>query len=292
MSADAQVAQTPDAAQSSIKSPRFTSRMMSTDNRENPFSITKFRCQRVELIEDDLDYQNKSTEPLQELSVLKPHKEELLIDSEVEMESNQDSAFLNGLDPMGIDLISGARTDLFTDEPITIKQRELSVEKDKIEISPTAVIKEKISREVRNLQKMTNESKVLSNFMNTSIETPRRGRKQKDTLLIDPDAEEHEKESPESSFATVTDGSVNDSDATLVLPTREEMKRRKSLSRSRDVRARSRVRNRRKSLVHMMNGEMTEYDNAEEQNELEKELDDDMNNSMDSRVMNQPPKVS
>ena len=200
-------------------------------------------------------------------------------------ESPKDKALNNGLDPIGIELISSAN--------LTSKAgSEYSNKSDEIH----ATIK--ISREMKNLQKSTNESKILSDYLNATSESPRsRSRKTKETPLADPDEEEENAKeivSSESPITTFKDAA--DSDSTPVLPMEPPEKRRKSVSRAR-MRSRSTIRSRKKSVTRIASEEISVSSDKEEAPEDE---DDDQlsevsfvtNRSLDGRAVNPPPKVS
>lgn len=90
-------------------------------------------------------------------------------------QSPQEKALNNGLDPIGIELISSSNISAGS---------EYSDKSDDHHTSP------KMNREMKNLQKSTNDSKILSDYLTTSTESPRRNRKNKDVPILDPDEEE------------------------------------------------------------------------------------------------------
>lgn len=208
------------------------------------------------------------------------------------MQSPREKALNNGLDPMGMDLISQTTSSL---------SAELSEKSDELMHSP------KISREMKNLQKSTNDSKILSNYLTTS-ESPRRSRKtvKEMTPTIDPidiedqievviedEEEEEPKDLPEDSNDVENGG---DSDATEVLPMEPPQKRRKSFSRNR---SRSIVRSRQKSVARMMKDELSATSDKEaaaedeyEDEDISSEVSYVTNRSIEGRNVNPPPKVS
>lgn len=211
-------------------------------------------------------------------------------------ESMHERALNNGLDPKEIELISSTR--------IASSKAE-SEYSDKSDETHSSL---KISREMKNLQKSTNDSKILSDYLNTSTLSPRnRSRKNKDAPIIDPDeAEEPEEEMEQDMdleaeiFMKHSPSSLAnenaDSDTTLIMPMEPPEKRRKSVSRSRN-RSRSTIRSRKKSVARLMKDEMSA---ASDKDEAPEEDEDDQtsevsfvtNRSLEGRAVNPPPKVS
>lgn len=197
--------------------------------------------------------------------------------------SPEEKALDNGLDPIGIELISSnASMNDGTEYCETENTDELE--------SP------KMNREMKNLQKSANNSKILSNYLSTPTESPRRSRKNKDIPIVDPDehfeVETGLKEFPES---TAIDMEV-ESDG-LALPMEPPEKRRKSISRSRSrIRSASSNRGRKKSIARQMKDELSTSDKEEEVAEDEDENMSDIsfvtNRSIDGRAINPPPKVN
>lgn len=194
-------------------------------------------------------------------------------------ESPQEKALNNGLDPIGIELISSHAN--------MRGEREYCGE----------LVSPKMNREMKNLQKSTTDSKILSNYLNTQTESPRRSRKNKDIPIVDPDehfeVETGLKESPES----VDDGDV-ESDSKAALSMEPPEKRRKSGSRSRSrVRSRSSNRGRKKSIARQLKDEL--LSTSEKEEEIEEDEDEGLsevsfvtNRSIDRRAVNPPPKVT
>lgn len=204
-----------------------------------------------------------------------------------ETESPKDKAINNGLDPIGIALISSAN----------LAASELGSEYfDKTDEIHATV---KISREMKNLQKSTNESKILSDYLNTSSENPRgRSRKTKEVPLTDPDEEdldddEKEVNSCESPAPSLKD--VIDSDSEQALPMEPPGSRRKSISHSRN-RSRSTFRSRKKSVPAASEDLAVTSDKEEihgdEEEDQSSEVSFVTNRSLDGRAINPPPKVS
>lgn len=195
-------------------------------------------------------------------------------------ESPQSKALKNGLDPIGIELISSASL------ASSKVGSEYSEKCDEIH-APA-----KVSREMKNLQKSKNESKILSDYLNTLNDIPRsRSRKSKEASLADPDQEE---EAIVSSHTELKD--LNDIESATVLSMEPPEKRRKSISRSRN-RSRSTVRSRKKSIAQMMSDELLVSSDKEEvpEDEEEDQLSEVSfvtNRSIDGRAVNPPPKVS
>lgn len=172
----------------------------------------------------------------------------------------------NGLDPMGIELISSASL---------ASSKAESEYSDKSDESHVTM---KISREMKNLQKSTNDSKILSDYLNTTNESPRsRSRKSKDPPLADPDEEEEY------------------SDSALALPMEPPLNSRISVSRMRN-RSRSTVRSRKKSVARIMSEELLPSSDKEEGIDDEEDQLSEVsivtNRSLDGRAVNPPPKVS
>lgn len=201
----------------------------------------------------------------------------------------------NGLDPVAMDLISS------TGIPSSIAGSEYSDKSDDTYGSP------KISREMKNLQKSTNNSKILSDYL--MDESPRRSRKTKEIPLPDPDEdieeveeeveEEEEEELKEMKHSPVSVTNENvDSDTTLILPMEPPENRRKSVSRSRSRARSSNVRGRKKSIARQLKDELlltSDKDEAAEEEEEEDQMSEVSyitNRSLEGRAVNPPPKVS
>lgn len=88
-------------------------------------------------------------------------------DQDLLQSPTQEKALNNGLDPLAMELISSSGMSL------SMAGSEYSDKSDEIISSP------KISREMKNLQKDSNNSKILSDYLSTSNESPRRSRKNK-----------------------------------------------------------------------------------------------------------------
>lgn len=204
-------------------------------------------------------------------------------------DSPHDKALNNGLDPIGIELISSTSM---------ASSKAGSEYSDKSEDLHHAI---KISREMKNLQRSTHDSKILSDYLSSSQESPRsRNRKNKDVPLADPDEHEIEVEEEsrdgeiKSSPASHRDG--NESDATeILLPMEPPEQRRKSVARKR---SQSSGRARQKSVARQMQDELSVTSDKEEA--PEEEEDDVMSEtsiaasrrSIENRPVNPPPKVS
>lgn len=243
----------------------------------------------------------------------------------------------SGLDPMGIDLISShldmpsSMSDTSASNLNNIpnefnasseKEEEAVQLETEIITSPTRnvlsntptpsteeiISTPKMTREMKNLQKSTHDSKVLTDYLNTSFDSPRiRGRKPKEspTTVV---ALEPELASDNSTIIPETDkelplkasplNEANDSDSTVILRDGTEQKRRKSFSRSRSraksVSGRSK---RPKSITRMLNDELAAASEKEDNND-----DDDMDDMaevsyantklpIENRAPNPPPKV-
>jgi hypothetical protein len=235
-------------------------------------------------------------------------------------QSPKEKALSNGLDPMALELISS--TSIGT-------PKAASEYSDK---SDESFSTQKISREMKNLQKSTNESKILSNYLNSSLESPRSRRKNvidqapsepvNVVESIDPleielpenaeelveevegNAEEAkepevEAEAEENDLEEENDKEMQESgesDSTVVLhPMEPPEKRRKSVPRSRS-RSRNVMRGRKKSIARQLKDELNVTSDKEEMVEDE---EDDMsevsfvsNPSLEGRSVKPPPKVS
>jgi hypothetical protein len=189
-----------------------------------------------------------------------------------------------------------------------------------ISSTPDEIIIPKMTREMRNLQKSTNDSKVLTDFLNT-IDSPRiRARKPKESpspstnvnnnasssepeKSSDPlndsisknNLTEFDKEIPLKKSPVSNDGM--DSDSTVIFREENIKKRRKSVLRSRS-RARSVTgRSRQKSISRTLNDELTiENDKDEKTNdndeiEIENEISYSSVKYFENRAPNPPPKV-
>lgn len=224
---------------------------------------------------------------------------------EESIQSPKEKALNNGLDPIGIELISSS--DMNTSKAGS----EFS---DKSDDTQGSI---KVSREMKNLQKSTNDSKILSDYLHSTSESPRRNRKNKEAPRPDPDEGlepddmeiEREieimhyspagedvlatpKRSPESVDASVGTGA--DSDSTMPIPSMDppEIKKRKSQARSRS-RSVNQVRNRKKSINQQMRDELTmTSDKDEDDEDRTSEVSYITNHSLESRSVNPPPKVN
>lgn len=194
----------------------------------------------------------------------------------------------NGLDPIGIELISSTI-------PASQAGSEYSDKSDDI------LGANKMTREMRNLQKSTTDSKILSDYLTSTNESPsRRSRKNKDIPLPDPDEgleeeiieDEHlEIESKSSQKSPMNDG--GESDSTVALTMEPPSKRRKSLPRSRST---SRNRTPKKSISRLMKDELSfasDRDEGREDDEEDRTSDVSFvtNRSLEGRAVNPPPKV-
>lgn len=207
-------------------------------------------------------------------------------------ESSKEKALNNGLDPIAVELISSA----------SIASSKAGSEYSDRSDETHGFLK--ISREMKNLQKSTNDSKILSDYLSTSTMSPRnRNRKNKDAPIVDPD-ELEEPEQDNMDFDTeifTADSPMSlanenaDSDSTMVLPMEPPDKRRKSVSRSRN-RSRSTVRSRKKSIARLMQDELSVTSDKDEANEEDEddhtsEVSFVTNRPLEGRAVNPPPKV-
>lgn len=228
---------------------------------------------------------------------------------DVVAQSPKEKALNNGLDPQALELISA---NMGTPKAAS----EYSDKSDESFNTP------KISREMKNLQKSTNDSKILSNYLNTSNESPRSRRKAiHDSLIADTsdplmymlnegleqkqeiqDEEEEEEEETEKDDAEIEVETEKEmvesaeSDSTLILhPMEPPDKRRKSISRSRSH-ARTAMRGRKKSIHRQLKDELSVTSDKEEPMEDDDEDMSEMsyvtNRSIEGRAVNPPPKVS
>lgn len=211
----------------------------------------------------------------------------------------QEKIITNGLDPMAMELISSASMNT---------PKAASEYSDK---SDESVSNQKISREMKNLQKSTNDSKILSNYLNTSSESPRSRRKVvAEATPVDPledslaEEEEKEEEFKDVEQEEIENDDENDkemqesaeSDSTTVLhPMEPPEKRRKSVPRSRS-RSRNIMRGRKKSIARQLKDELNATSDKDDTMEDD---EDDMsetsfvsNPSLEGRSVKPPPKVS
>ena len=202
-------------------------------------------------------------------------------------QSPKDEVLNNGLDPMGMDLISSTN--------LSMAGSEYS---DKSDEHPGLT---KMTREMKNLQKSTNESKILSDYLSSSNESPRRSRKSKEPPLPDPDEqfeveemeieEEEDGEIDGDTMSPANDG--GESDSTLVIaPTMEPPnKRRKS-----EPRSRSASQHRKKSMGRRLQDELSmtsdKDENHDDEDDDQSEISFITNRSLEGRAVNPPPKVS
>lgn len=202
-------------------------------------------------------------------------------------ESPHDKALNNGLDPIGIELISSTSM---------ASSKAGSEYSDKSEDIHSSM---KMNREMKNLQKSTNDSKILSDYLSSSNESPRsRSRKNKDVPLADPDEHEEEVNKLDIKDSPASHREGNESDTTEIILTMEPPEqRRKSVARSRN-RSQSSVRSRQKSVARQMKDELSVSSDKEEAQEDEN--DDQMSEvsteasrrSIEGRSVNPPPKVN
>lgn len=208
---------------------------------------------------------------------------------EAEVRLHRYESLNNGLDPIGIELISSASM------ASSKAGSEYSDKSDDFHGSP------KISREMKNLQNASNESKILSNYLTATNESPRR-RKNKEVLRPDPDEEieeiiETEEVEMKNSPASLLHEGGADSDSALVLPMEPPVnRRRKSVPRSRSH-SRSSSHSRKKSIARMMKDELSvtsdkDEGHEDEDEDLMSEVSFVTNRSIDGRAVNPPPKVS
>lgn len=189
--------------------------------------------------------------------------------------------FMNGLDPVSMQLITmQAGENNYIDEVIEVP---------------------KMTREMRNLQTSTNESKILTSYL--SQDTSLRSRKTKEVqieeeLKIEDEEEEEEDDDKDESLKDSQDGI--ESDTTVVLPVMEPPeKRRKSVSRSRtQSRALSIIKqSRKKSIKRQLNDEMSftsdkDDDANDDDDDDQSEMSFITSRSLEGRSVNPPPKVS
>lgn len=217
------------------------------------------------------------------------------------VQSPKEKLLNNGLDPMALELISSS--GMGTPKAIS----EYSDKSDESFNTP------KISREMKNLQKSTNDSKILSNYLSTSNESPRSRRKnvieatpvdpleftveEEDTVEKDDDDEEVVIEHQDIEMDEEKDLVESaESDSTLILrPMEPPDKRRKSVSRSRSH-SKNTMRGRKKSIARQLKDELSvtsdKEDHAEDEDEDMSEVSFITNRSLDGRNVNPPPKVS
>lgn len=222
------------------------------------------------------------------------------------IQSPKEKALNNGLDPIGIELISSS--DMNTSKAGS----EFS---DKSDDTQGSI---KVSREMKNLQKSTNDSKILSDYLHSTNESPRRNRKNKETPKLDPDeglepedmeiereieimhyspagedASAEEKGSPMSEDASA----AADSDSTLPMPSMDppESKRMAKLHARARAKSLGVFRGRKKSIGQQMKDELQMSD-KEEPHEDEEDQTSEVsyitNHSLELKAVNPPPKVN
>lgn len=186
-----------------------------------------------------------------------------------------------------------------------IKSLEMVVTNSPVSNDSSATVP-KMSREMRNLQKSTQDSKVLSKYLNDDSPRVRRNKiKEINSLVNESDA------TTGSPNATGTISSNldaeeplkgetqdHDSDSTVVVRDESSKKRRRSVSRPRSsYRTKSMAATRAKSLSRMFSADMSANSDKEEPIEDE-EIDELANVStaamkpIENRAPNPPPKVS
>ncbi|XP_070494211.1 MYND-type zinc finger-containing chromatin reader Zmynd8-like isoform X2 [Chironomus tepperi] len=222
----------------------------------------------------------------------------------------------NGLDPIGIELISAGlelNNDIISsDTMIDIKDDSILKESNETNLhgkstelifDESTVSHSRMSREMRNLQKSTQDSKVLSNYLN-DFDSPRiRNRKTKET-----NSSANDTELINESMSLMIDKEIplkrgnnenDDSDSTVIVRDEIGKKRRRSISRSRTSRTAHRSKSvaaRTKSLSRLLSDEMAVTSDKED-NHDEDEIDDMTNTiimnikPIENRAMNPPPKL-
>lgn len=222
------------------------------------------------------------------------------------IQSPKEKALNNGLDPIGIELISSS--DMNTSKAGS----EFS---DKSDDTQGSI---KVSREMKNLQKSTNDSKILSDYLHSTNESPRRNRKNKETPKLDPDeglepedmeiereieimhyspagddAQAEVKGSPRSESASA----AADSDSTMPMPSMDppDSKKRKSQARAR-AKSVGVIPSRKKSFGQQMKDEMSVTSDKEEPHEDDEDQTSEVsyitNHSLELKAVNPPPKVN
>lgn len=272
------------------KVPRARTRVVSMDRTPTSSPRRYFVRQSTDSPKPSIDITNhKRTEnhAPQMSPTVKLHRLSL------EAQSPKEKALSIGLDPQGLELISSMMT-----VATSTTGSEYSDKSDDI------IGMSKMTREMKNLQKSTTDSKILSDYLSTSSESPRsRSRKTKETPIVDPDEEVEDEEEElkeasleeELSIASVTNDG-NETDSTIVLPMEPPEKRRKSVSRSRS-RARSDMRGRKKSIARQMKAELSltsdrDDDDKEDADDQMSETSFVTSQSIEGRPVNPPPKVS
>lgn len=240
----------------------------------------------------------------------------------------------NGLDPIGMELISAEipqtldSSSEIVESGISDKDKEEEKEQEQENIithdeasldiksadndnsnEENVIIITKMSREMRNLQKSTKDSKVLSNYLNDFFSPRSRNRKstkdfnslanESDTIIENNISSEITHSGTDDKEVPLKAGSPEiDSDSTTVV--REEhsgRKRRRSLSRSARRSKSAGARSRPKSLSRMLSDEMAATSDKDDNRE-DDDLEDVTNVSLlatkpiENRASNPPPKVS
>lgn len=224
-------------------------------------------------------------------------------------QSPKEKALNNGLDPIGIELISSSNMN---------NSKAGSEFSDKSDDTQGSI---KVSREMKNLQKSTNDSKILSDYLHSTNESPRRNRKNKETPKLDPDeglepedmeiereieimhysprndeAKAEAKHSPAVDDEASADA-TNDSDSTMPMPSMDppDNKKRKSQARARS-RSVGVIRSRKKSVSQQMRDELSITSDKDENHEDEEDRTSEVsyitNHSLELKAVNPPPKVN
>jgi hypothetical protein len=178
--------------------------------------------------------------------------------SEVQLGSyeseSKDDALTNGLDPIGIELISSTTISSTKTES---EYSEKSIE----DIGST-----KISREMRNLQKSTNDSKILTDYLTTTHESPRSRRR---TPALQTEKEQLKESEPEiESDSDVIEGLHPDDLEIVDMEIDEEPQRKEEHEEEEKVET--------MEEVGQAEEEVEEAEEAEEEGEEEEEEEEDM----------------
>lgn len=275
-----------------IKVPRAKIRVTSIDRTPSPVKKIAIRPSTdAPMIKQPISFERRDSKLIDVDSTMSPTVQ--ITRYIPTPQSPKEKVLTNGLDPLQMQLISAM--------PLSMVGSECSDKSEEILGSP------KMTREMKNLQTSTSASKILSDYLNTSQENPRRGRKIKELPMVDPEEtvpeelDEMEEDLDDDKDTSVKDSQEDgmESDSTLVLPMEPPEKRRKSVYRSRiQARSLSIAKGRKKSIKRQLNDEMS-FTSDKEETAGDDDEDDQMSEvsfvtsrSLEGRPVNPPPKVS
>lgn len=263
--------------------------------------------QSQKLVSEDCNNQNEKSNEQNEINdVMNRNEDHQILNTSLD----------NGLDPIGIELISaglGRLNNNIVSSATMIDMEDDNIIKQSNEINShvksselvfdESTVSHRMSREMRNLQKSTQDSKVLSNYLN-DFDSPRiRNRKIKEA-----NSSANDSDIINENVSLISDMEVplksgtpenDDSDSTVIIRDEVGKKRRRSISRTRTLRTAHRsksVTTRPKSLSRLLSDEMAVTSDKEDNND-EDEIDELTNpvimnvKAIENRALNPPPKV-